>query len=210
MRAFEQKYDVKILEGYGLSETSPIATFNRMDRPAKPGSIGLPVWGISVRVVDQDDNDVATDEAGEIIIRGHNVMKGYYKRPEATAAAIKQGWFSTGDIGRRDTDGYFYIVDRLKDMIIRGGFNVYPREIEEVLLTHPAVSLAAVIGVPHTNYGEEIKAFIIRKEGATITEEELIAWCKETMAAYKYPRIIEFRDSLPMTATGKLLKRELK
>jgi long-chain acyl-CoA synthetase len=138
------------------------------------------------------------------------VMKGYYKRPEATAAAIKHGWFSTGDIGRRDDDGYFYIVDRVKDMIIRGGFNVYPREIEEVLLTHPAVSLAAVVGVPHQSHGEEVKAFIIRKPGATITEQELTAWCKENMAAYKYPRIVEFRDSLPMTATGKLLKRELK
>jgi long-chain acyl-CoA synthetase len=209
LRAFERKYDVKILEGYGLSETSPIATFNRMDRPAKPGSIGLPVWGVAVRVVDLDGNDVPTGEAGEIVIRGHNVMKGYYKRPEATANAIKQGWFSTGDIGWRDEEGYFYIVDRLKDMIIRGGFNVYPREIEEVLLTHPAVSLAAVIGVPHPSYGEEVKAFIIRKAGATITEEELSAWCKETMAAYKYPRIIEFRDRLPMTATGKILKREL-
>jgi long-chain acyl-CoA synthetase len=210
LRAFEQKYDVKILEGYGLSETSPIATFNRMDHPTRPGSIGLPVWGVSVRVVDQDGNDVPTGEAGEIIIRGHNVMKGYYKRPEATAAAIKNGWFSTGDIGRRDEDGYFYIVDRLKDMIIRGGFNVYPREIEEVLLTHPAVSLAAVIGVPHTSHGEEVKAFIIRKAGTTLTAEELIGWCKETMAAYKYPRLIEFRDSLPMTATGKILKRELR
>jgi len=210
MRAFEQKYDVKILEGYGLSETSPIATFNRMDRPTKPGSIGLPVWGVAVRVVDPDGNDVPTDEAGEIIIRGHNVMKGYYKRPEATAAAIKHGWFSTGDIGRRDEDGYLYIVDRVKDMIIRGGFNVYPREIEEVLLMHPAVSLAAVVGVPHASHGEEVKAFIILKAGAMITEGELIAWCKETMAAYKYPRMIEFRDSLPMTATGKILKRELR
>ncbi|MFL5806998.1 MAG: long-chain-fatty-acid--CoA ligase [Roseiflexaceae bacterium] len=210
MKAFEQKYDVTILEGYGLSETSPIATFNRMDRPTKPGSTGLPVWGVAVRVVDQDGNDVPMGEAGEIIIRGHNVMKGYYKRPEGTATAIKHGWFYTGDIGQRDADGYLYIVDRLKDMVIRGGFNVYPREIEEVLLMHPAVSLAAVIGVPHANYGEEVKALIIRKEGATITEEELIAWCKETMAAYKYPRIIEFRDSLPMTATGKILKRELK
>ncbi len=210
MRAFGQKYDVTILEGYGLSETSPIATFNRMDRPAKPGSIGLPVWGVAVRTVDQDGNDVPTEEAGEIIIRGHNVMKGYYKRPEATAAAIKGGWFSTGDIGRRDADGYLYIVDRLKDMIIRGGFNVYPREIEEVLLTHPAVSLAAVVGVPHASYGEEVKAFIIRKAGATITEAELITWCRETMAAYKYPRMIEFRDNLPMTATGKILKRELR
>jgi long-chain acyl-CoA synthetase len=137
-------------------------------------------------------------------------MKVYYKRPDATAEAVRNSWFRTGDIGRRDEDGYFYIVDRAKDMVIRGGFNVYPREIEEVLLTHPAVSLAAVIGVPHASYGEEVKAFIIRTAGATITEEELIAWCKETMAAYKYPRIIEFRDSLPMTATGKILKRELK
>jgi long-chain acyl-CoA synthetase len=210
MRAFERKYNVKILEGYGLSETSPIATFNRMDRPSKPGSIGLPVWGVGVRILDLDGSDVPEGEPGEVAIRGHNIMKGYYKRPEATAEAINNGWFRTGDIGRRDEDGYYYIVDRAKDMIIRGGFNVYPREIEEVLMTHPAVSLAAVIGVPHDTHGEEVKAFIIPTPGAAIVEAELIVWCRENMAAYKYPRIIEFRESLPMTATGKILKRELR
>jgi long-chain acyl-CoA synthetase len=210
MRAFEAKFNVTILEGYGLSETSPVATFNRLDRPTKPGSIGLPVWGVSVRNVDQDDNDVGINELGEIIIRGHNVMKGYYKRPEATAEAFRNGWFHTGDIGRRDEEGYFYIVDRVKDMIIRGGFNVYPREIEEVLMTHPAVSMAAVVGVPHERHGEEVKAYVILKVEATLTEAELVAWSKANMADYKYPRHIEFRETLPMTATGKILKSELR
>ncbi len=210
MLAFNEKFSVKILEGYGLSETSPIATFSRLDREARPGSIGFPVWGVQVRLVDQDDQDVGTGEVGEIAIRGHNVMKGYYKRPEATAEAMRHGWFHTGDIGRRDEDGYLYIVDRVKDMVIRGGFNVYPREIEEVLLTYPAVSFAAVIGVPHDRQGEEVKAFVILKEGATITEAELVAWSKQNMADYKYPRIIEFCETLPMTATGKVLKSELR
>jgi long-chain acyl-CoA synthetase len=199
-----------LLEGYGLSETSPIAVFNRLDRVAKPGSIGLPVWGVEVRVVDQDDREVATNEVGEIIIRGHNVMKGYYQRPDATTDAMRHGWFHTGDLGRRDEDGYLSIVDRAKDMIIRGGFNVYPREIEEVLMTHPAVSLVAVIGVPHERHGEEVKAFVILKQGATITEAELVAWSKENLADYKYPRLIEFRTELPMNATGKVLKSELR
>ena len=144
------------------------------------------------------------------MIRGHNVMKGYFRRPEATAQAIdRDGWFRTGDIGTRDADGYLYVVDRKKDMIIRGGFNVYPRELEEVLLTHPEVGLAAVVGVPHQVYGEEVKAFVVRAPGAEFTEADLIAWCSQNMAAYKYPRLVEFRDSLPMTATGKILKREL-
>ena len=210
MLAFNEKFNVKIIEGYGLSETSPIAVFNRLEREAKPGSIGLPVWGVQVRVVDADDQDVEISEVGEIVIQGHNVMKGYYKRPEATAEAMRHGWFHTGDIGRRDEDGYFYIVDRVKDMIIRGGFNVYPREIEEVLMAHPAVSLAAVIGVPHDRHGEEVKAFVILKAGAAITEVELVAWSKQNMADYKYPRVIEFRTELPMTATGKVLKSELR
>ena len=210
MRAFEEKFNVTILEGYGLSETSPVATFSRLDRERKPGSIGLPVWGVSVRIVDQNDQEVGVNELGEIVIRGHNVMKGYYKRPEATAAAFRNGWFHTGDIGRKDEDGFIFIVDRVKDMIIRGGFNVYPREIEEVLMTHPAVSLAAVIGVPHERHGEEVKAFVILKEEAGVTEAELVAWCKENMADYKYPRLIEFRTALPMTATGKILKQELR
>jgi long-chain acyl-CoA synthetase len=210
MLAFNEKYNVKIIEGYGLSETSPIAVFNRLDREARPGSIGFPVWGVEVRLVDADDHDVESGEVGEIAIRGHNIMKGYYKRPEATAEAMRNGWFHTGDIGRLDEDGYLYIVDRVKDMIIRGGFNVYPREIEEVLMTHPAVSLAAVIGVPHERHGEEVKAFIILKEGATITEVEMGVWSKQNMADYKYPRHIEFRTELPMTATGKVLKSELR
>jgi long-chain acyl-CoA synthetase len=210
LRRFEERFGVPILEGYGLSETSPIATFNRVDRPRRPGSIGLPVWGVEVRIIRDDGSQAKHGEAGEIVIRGHNVMKGYFRRPEATAAAIDaQGWFRTGDVGIQDAGGYLYVVDRKKDMIIRGGFNVYPRELEEVLLTHPEVSLAAVVGVPHASHGEEVKAFVVRVPGAALTEEELIAWCRQNMAAYKYPRLVEFRDSLPMTATGKILKREL-
>jgi len=211
MRGFEQRFNVPILEGYGLSETSPVATFNRLDRPSKPGSVGMPVWGVDVRVVDEYDKDVAQGELGEIVIRGHNVMKGYYNKPEANEEAFRNDWFHTGDIGRLDEDGYIYIVDRVKDMIIRGGFNVYPREVEEVLMTHPAVSLAAVVGTPHEQYGEEIKAFVVIKEGAEdVTEEEIRAWSKENMADYKYPRQVEFRDTLPMNATGKILKRDLR
>ena len=210
MRAFNEKFQVTILEGYGLSETSPVATFNRLDREIKHGSIGLPVWGVDVMLVDEDDQEVGPNEMGEIVIRGHNIMKSYYKRPEASAEALRGGWFHSGDLGRRDAEGYYYIVDRVKDMIIRGGFNVYPREIEEVLMTHPAVSLATVIGLPHERHGEEVKAFIILKQGAEITEAELVAWSKQNMADYKYPRIIEFRTTLPMTATGKILKRELR
>ncbi|RZI84803.1 MAG: long-chain fatty acid--CoA ligase, partial [Microbacterium sp.] len=142
-------------------------------------------------------------------IKGHNIMKGYYGKPEATAEAIRNGWFRSGDLARKDEDGFYYIVDRSKDMIIRGGFNVYPREIEEVLMTHEAVSLAAVVGVPHDSHGEEVKAFVILTPGATITEDELLAWGKEQMAGYKYPRLVTFVDALPMTATGKILKREL-
>ena len=210
MKAFGEKYNVKILEGYGLSETSPVASFNHYTRETKPGSIGTPVWGVQMRVVDLEGNEVPAGEQGEIVIKGHNVMKGYYKRPEATANTIVDGWLHTGDVGKMDEEGYFYITDRVKDMVIRGGFNVYPREIEEVLLTHPAVSLAAVIGVPHDRHGEEIKAFVILKDGAAATEDELIEWSKEQMAAYKYPRMFSIVENLPMTATGKILKRQLR
>jgi long-chain acyl-CoA synthetase len=210
LKDFEQTFGVPILEGYGLSETSPVASFNQPGRPAKAGTIGTPVWGVEMKLIDQDWNTIEGEGPGEIAIRGHNVMKGYYKRPEATAEAIKDGWFRTGDIATRDADGYYAIVDRAKDMIIRGGFNVYPREVEEVLMGHEAVSLAAVVGVPHEVHGEEVKAYVILNPGAKITEDELIAWAKENMAAYKYPRIVEFRESLPMTATGKILKRELR
>ncbi|MBI5091720.1 MAG: long-chain fatty acid--CoA ligase [Candidatus Hydrogenedentes bacterium] len=210
LRQFEEKFKVTILEGYGLSETSPTATFNRMDRPRKVGSIGLPVWGVEMRVVDDDMNDAPADTPGEIVIRGHNVMKAYYQNPTATEEAFRGGWFHTGDIGKKDSDGYFYIVDRSKDMIIRGGFNVYPREVEETLMTHPKISLAAVIGVPHDEYGEEVKAFIVPKEGASVTPDEIIAWAKKEMAGFKYPRCVEIRSSLPMGATGKILKTELR
>ena len=207
---FERRFDVPILEGYGLSETSPVASFNDLEKERKPGSVGTPIWGVEMKIVDAEDHDLPDGEAGDIVIRGHNVMKGYYKRPAANAEALRGGWFHTGDVGRRDEDGYFYIVDRTKDMIIRGGFNVYPREIEEVLMTHPAISLAAVLGVPHEEHGEEIKAFIVAAPGQEPTAEEIIAWTKDQLAAYKYPRIVEFRDSLPMTATGKILKKELR
>lgn len=207
---FEQKFAVQILEGYGLSETSPVATFSRLDRERKPGSIGLPIWGVNIKVVDANDNELPVGEVGEIVIRGHNVMKGYYKKPEETAEAMRNDWFHTGDLARQDEDGYLYIVDRVKDMIIRGGFNVYPREVEEVLMTHPAISLAAVLGVPDKEHGEEIKAFVVLKEGASATPEDIIEWSKKEMAAYKYPRIVEIRDSLPMTATGKILKKALR
>ncbi len=210
LKGFEEKFNTQIIEGYGLSETSPVAVFNRKES-ARAGSIGFPVWGVEVRITDENGANVADGELGEICIRGHNIMKGYYKRPEATAAAIDEhGWFKSGDIGRRDAEGYLYIADRVKDMILRGGFNVYPREIEEVLMTHPAVSLCAVIGVPCRQNGEEIKAFIVKKADSTAAETEIIRWCRENMAGYKYPRFVEFRDSLPMTATGKILKRELR
>ena len=210
IRQFEARFEVAILEGYGLSETSPVATFSYMDFDRIPGSVGQPVTGTEVRIVDDKDQPVPTGQDGEIVVRGHHVMKGYYKRPEATAEAIRNGWFHTGDIGRIDERGNVYIVDRLKDMIIRGGFNVYPRELEEVLMTHEAVAQVAVIGVPHETHGEEVKAVVVLKPGRQSTGDSIGAWCKERMVAYKYPRIVEIVDAMPMTATGKILKRALK
>jgi long-chain acyl-CoA synthetase len=212
LKQFRDRFHVQILEGYGLSETSPLATFSDPARAPRPGSIGVPIWGVECKLIDDDWNTVegyGEDKIGEIAIRGHNIMKGYYNRPEATAEVMKDGWFRTGDLARRDADGFYYIVDRAKDMIIRGGFNVYPREIEEVLMSHPDVSLAAVVGLPHDSHGEEVKAFVILNRDATTTEDELLAWGKDQMAAYKYPRIVEFVSTLPMTSTGKILKREL-
>lgn len=210
MTRFQEKFKIKILEGYGLSETSPTASFNRADIPQKVGSIGVPVWGVEMKVVDHDMNEQPVGRPGEIVIRGHNVMKGYYKRDEANDEAFQGGWFHTGDVGYKDEDGYFFIVDRIKDMIIRGGFNVYPREIEEVLMTHPDISLAAVIGVPHQEYGEEIKAYVIPQVGSQITPREIIDWSKTQMAAYKYPRSVDIVKTLPMGPTGKILKAELR
>ena len=211
-RRFEERFGVTILEGYGLSETSPVASFSVFGRPARPGSIGVAIPGVQMRLLEPgtwDEVPDSPDAIGEIAIKGHNVMKGYYKRPEATDEAIRDGWFRSGDLARRDADGWYTIVDRAKDMIIRGGFNVYPREVEEVLLTHPDVSLAAVIGVPDERNGEEVKAYVILREGASVAPEELVAWSKEQMAAYKYPRIVRIVDTLPTTATGKILKRKL-
>jgi long-chain acyl-CoA synthetase len=206
----KEKLGVQILEGYGLSETSPVATFSDPGQEPRPGSIGVPIWGTELTLIGPDWEPVeGAGEIGEIAIRGHNVMTGYLNRPDVTAEVIRDGWFRTGDLARRDEDGFYYIVDRSKDMIIRGGFNVYPREVEEVLMTHPAVSLAAVIGVPDSSHGEEVKAFVIRQPDTGVTEDELVSWGKEQMAAYKYPRQVTFVDALPMTATGKILKREL-
>jgi long-chain acyl-CoA synthetase len=209
MKAFEKKYPVKILEGYGLSETSPVASFNMASRPRTPGSIGYPVWGTEMRIVDDQDCPLPDGEPGEICIRGHHVMKGYLNRPDATKEALRGGWFHSGDIGTRSPEGYFTIVDRKKDMILRGGFNVYPREVEEVLYTHEAILEVAVIGIPDSEKGEEIKAVIALTPGSKLSVEDVVAYCKERLAAYKYPRVVEFRDSLPKGSTGKILKREL-
>jgi len=210
LRAFEETFDARVLEGYGLSETAPVVSFNQLQRPSKPGTVGLPIFGVDVRCVDDHDRRLPPGERGEVVVRGPNVMKGYFGRPEATAEVMRGGWFRTGDIGAFDADGYLSIVDRKKDMILRGGFNVYPREIEEVLMTHPAVAMVAVIGVPDPRLGEEVKAVIVRRPGAAVTGDELLAWAREQMAAFKYPRLVEFRDTLPTSATGKILKRELR
>lgn len=210
LHAFQDKFNVRVLEGYGMSETSPLATFNQFERPSKPGTVGLPIFGVEVRCVDENDKEVSNGTRGEVVVRGPNVMKGYYKRPDANAEAFKNGWFHTGDIGVFDEEGYLSIVDRKKEMILRGGYNIYPRELEEVIMTHPAVSLVAVIGVSCEKMGEEVKAFVVRKQGAELSEEEFLEWGKSQFANYKYPRFVEFRDELPIGGTGKILKRALK
>ncbi|MEM7574815.1 MAG: long-chain fatty acid--CoA ligase [Bacteroidota bacterium] len=207
---FEAKFKVQILEGYGMSEGSPVVTFNQVEAGRKPGSIGTPVWGVEVKIVNEQGQEVPPGEKGEIVYRGHNVMKGYFKQPEANAKTIVNGWLHSGDVGTMDEDGFFYVIDRTKDMLIRGGLNVYPREVEEVLMKHEAVSLVAVIGIPDEQYGEEIKAYVVLKEGASVAETALIDWTKDRIAAYKYPRVIEFLDALPQSATGKILKKELR
>ena len=209
LRGFEEAFECELLEGYGLSETSPVASSNHPGRPRKPGSIGTPLREVEMKVVDEDDNEVAQGEVGEIVIRGHNVMKGYWQRPDATEEAMRGGWFHSGDMGRVDEDGYFFIVDRKKDLIIRGGYNVYPREVEEVLYEHPKIREAAVLGVPHDEWGEEIGAAIVLHEGEELSPEEVSAYVKERIAAYKYPRIVWFMDDLPKGPTGKILKREI-
>jgi long-chain acyl-CoA synthetase len=209
MRSFEEAFGCVILEGYGLSESSPVASFNQPDRERKPGSIGTPIDGVEMRVVDERDREVPEGEVGEIVIRGYNVMKGYWRRPDATAETVRDGWLHTGDMGYVDGDGYFFIVDRKKDMIIRGGYNVYPREVEEVLYEHPAVREAAVLGIPDPEYGEEVAAAVALKDGEHISADELREFVKGQVAAYKYPRQIWFVDDLPKGPTGKILKREI-
>jgi long-chain acyl-CoA synthetase len=210
IRGFEERFDCAILEGYGLSETSPVASFNHPDRERKPGSIGTPIKGVEMQVWDDEGNELPQGEVGEIVIRGHNIMKGYWGRPDATEDAIDaDGWFRTGDMAKVDGDGYFFIVDRKKDLIIRGGYNVYPREVEEVLYEHPAVQEAAVVGIPHDSLGEEVAAAVVLKQGESVDASELKAYVKEQVAAYKYPRKIWFVDELPKGPTGKILKREI-
>jgi len=205
MHAFERRFGCVVLEGYGLSETSPVAAFNRRDRERKAGSIGIPVRGVEMSLLDP------VDGVGEIAIRGHNVMKGYWNKPEATASAIDHdGWFRTGDLARVDDDGYYFIVDRKKELIIRGGFNIYPREIEEVIYEHPDVAEAALVGLPHDELGEEVGAAVVLKPGSEATADDIKAFVKARVAAYKYPRRVWLEDSLPKGPTGKILRREIK
>jgi long-chain acyl-CoA synthetase len=211
MGTFEAKYGIEVLEGYGLSETGSTSSFNRPgDR--KPLSVGKPIWGVQMRTGDKDDNPLppGPDHIGEILIRGHNVMKGYRNRPEATAAALKGGWLHTGDLGYVDSDGFYFIVDRTKDLVIRGGYNVYPREIEEVLYAHPGIREAAVIGKPDERLGEEVVAVVVLEADVSLDEQDVIAYTKERLAAYKYPREVRFRAELPKGPTGKILKTELR
>ncbi len=207
---FKKKFGLKILEGYGMSEGSPVVTFNQPDVGFKAGSIGTPIWGVQVKLTDDKGNEVPQGEKGELWYKGHNVMKGYYNRPDANAETITNGWLHSGDVATKDEDGFYFIVDRTKDMIIRGGLNVYPRQVEEVMIHHEAVSLVAVIGIPDDEMGEEIKAFVVLNDGMSVSVEELQAYTKERIASYKYPREVEFIKALPMSATGKILKKELR
>ncbi len=214
LEKFTEVFGTQVLEGYGLTETSPVATFNQVGSTPKPGTVGRAIWGVEVEVAKAEVEGaielLPTGELGEIVVRGHNVFKGYLNKPEATAAAIVDGWFRTGDLGIKDADGYVSIVDRKKDMVLRGGYNVYPREVEDVLLRHPAVGQVAVIGLPDEQYGEEVCAVVILDPaGGELTGEELSAWAKEKLAAYKYPRRVMFTDAFPLGPSGKVLKREL-
>src|SRR2546427_2607167 len=208
LKRFEETFHCLVVEGYGLSESTCRSTFNPPDERRRPGSCGLPI-GNEMKVVDDDDREIPDGTLGEIVLRGENILKGYYKNPEATASAFRNGWFHTGDVGYRDTEGFFYIVDRKSDMIIRGGENIYPREIDEVLYQHPAVAAAATIGVPDPLYGEEVAAFIVLKDGMQASEEELLKHCTEQLADYKCPKSIRIVKDIPKGPTGKLLKREL-
>ncbi|GAA4547360.1 AMP-binding enzyme [Pseudonocardia xishanensis] len=209
--SFEREFGVVILEGYGLSETASTTTFNTGPEDRRVYSVGKPIYGVEVQVHDEAGRELPAgrDHVGEVVIRGVNLMRGYRGRPEATAEAFAGGWFHTGDLGYVDSDGFLFIVDRKKDLIIRGGYNVYPREVEDVLYTHPAIREAAVIGVPDARMGQEVKAVVALRAGRTATETEIISYVRERLASYKYPRSVEFRDALPKGAADKILKRAL-
>ena len=214
LEAWERAFNTTIYEGYGLSETSPVASFNQREFGRKPGTVGRGIWGVDLAIARAEVEDrielLPPDELGEIVIRGHCVFKGYLNKPEATKAAIVDGWFRSGDLGTKDGDGFVTIVDRKKDMILRGGFNVYPREVEECLMRHPAVKQVAVIGVPHEVHGEEIHAVVVLHAENGVIGEELIAWSQEHLAKYKYPRHVHFIEAMPLGPSGKVLKRELR
>ncbi|NIH88377.1 long-chain-fatty-acid--CoA ligase [Amycolatopsis granulosa] len=210
LRRFEEKYRIPVLEGYGLSESASTTTVNPGADNRKVRSIGTPIWGVQLRIVDEADRPLPAGQVGEIVLRGHNITKGYYKRPQETADAFRGGWFHTGDLGYVDDDGFVFVVDRKKDLIIRGGFNVYPREVEELLYRHPAVAEAAVIGEPDERLGEEVVAVVSLRPGASAEPAEIVAWAKERIAAYKYPRRVRIVDELPKGATGKIAKLELR
>lgn len=209
LHSFEDKFNVRMSEGYGLSEASPVTCFNPLDRERKAGSIGISITNIENKVVNELGEELPPGEVGELIVRGPNVMKGYYKMPEETEATIKDGWLYTGDLARKDEEGYFFIVDRKKDMIIVGGYNVYPREVEEVLYAHEGIVEAAVVGVPDPNYGEAVQCFVVKKDPA-LTKDDLLAYCLERLAKYKVPTVVEFIEELPKNTTGKILRRALR
>jgi long-chain acyl-CoA synthetase len=208
MKKFEETFDCPVIEGYGLSESTCRSTFNPPDENRRAGSCGKPI-GNEMAVFDEEDAEVPDGELGEIVMRGENIFKAYFKNEAATEKAFRGGWFHTGDIGYRAPDGFFYIADRKSDMIIRGGENIYPREIDELLFTHPGVASAAVIGVPDELYGEEVAAFIVLKDEARITQEEIMEFCRESLADFKCPKTVHFLKDIPKGPTGKLLKREL-
>ena len=208
LRRFEEQFNCLVIEGYGLSESTCRSTFNPPDQRRRPGSCGVPI-GNEMRVVDEEDREVPDGELGEIVLRGENVLKGYYKNDAANATAFRNGWFHTGDIGYRDEDGFYFIVDRKSDMIIRGGENIYPREIDEVLYQHSAIAAAAAVGVPDALYGEEVAAVVVLKPGANVTEQEVMDYCKARLADFKCPKSVHFVEDIPKGPTGKLLKREL-
>lgn len=216
LEEFEETFGCPIYEGYGLTETSPVVAYNQKAWPCRPGTVGRPIWGVDVEIARADVEGrielLPAGELGEVVIRGHNVMAGYLNRPQATAEVLVDGWFRSGDLGVKDSDGYLSLVDRKKDMVVRGGYNVYPREVEEVLMRHPAIVQVAVIGVPHERHGEEVCAVVSVRPGAVPGAElagEIVAWSRQKLAAYKYPRVVEFVDGFPLGPSGKVLKREL-